>query len=215
MKDKIVLVGGGGHSRVVIDAILKKGNYSIVGVVDNDPALEEVSDQRVIGDDSSLLGIFDSGCRKAFICLGSIGNTAIRRKIFVLLKKIGFIIPVISHPGTIIGNHVEIGEGTFVAPGAVIGTGSKIGRNVIVNTNASLDHDCELGDFVHVAPGCTISGGVVIGNDTHIGLGSCIVEYKSIGANSFIGAGSIVISDMPGDSKAMGSPCKVVGRWNG
>lgn len=193
MKRRMVLIGGGGHAKVVIDAVKSSKNYSIYGIVD--PSLKpggSVLDVKIIGGDDLLAGIFKKGITNAFIGIGSIGNCGIRKKIFNNLKDIGFRLPVIIHPNAIVASDVKLGEGTFIAAGAIVNCGTVIGRNAILNTASSVDHDCVLGDFVHVAPGATLSGCVKIGEETHIGTGAAVIQCLNIGIGCIVGAGATV-----------------------
>ena len=193
MKKKIVLIGGGGHCKVIIDAIEGCGEFNIYGIVDSSlPKGTPVLNIEVLGKDDILPELFKKGISHAFISVGSIGNCEIRKKIYKNLKAIGFKLPVIIHPKAVISKYAELGEGTFVAAGAVINAGTKIGKNVIINTSSSVDHDCEIGDFVHIAPGATLSGGVKVGDNTHIGVGASIVQCLTLKENSFIKAGALI-----------------------
>jgi UDP-perosamine 4-acetyltransferase len=198
MKKKIVLIGGGGHCKVVIDTIRKAKTYEITGIVDSSlKAGSDVAGIKVLGNDDILPQLYDQGIKYAFISVGSIGDCGIRVKLYESLKKTGFELPAIAHPAAVIADDVELGEGTFIAAGVVINPGTKIGKNAIINTSSSIDHDCGIGDFVHIAPGVTLSGGVNIGSRTHIGTGASIVQYKNIGRNQFIKAGNVVSEDLP------------------
>jgi UDP-perosamine 4-acetyltransferase len=195
-KNRIVLVGGGGHCKVVIDAIKKAESYNIYGIID--PALKgkEILGIPVVGDDNDLPKIFRKGIKYAFITVGSIGNCDLRKRLYEEVKDAGFKLPHIEHPNSVVSPYVEIDEGAFIAAGAIIGPGTKIGKNVIVNTNASIDHDCEIGDFVHIAPGVTLSGGIKVGEEAHIGTGATIIQYLKIGKKSFIRSGELVTRDV-------------------
>lgn len=212
IKEKIVLIGGGGHCKVVINTLLTLEKYQIIGFVDNKNETKDVLGIKHIGCDDDLIDIFAKGCRNAFIAVGSVGDCRVRVKLADLANKIGFRLPTLIHPSAIIAKDVRIGEGTFIAAGTVINPGAVVGSNVIINTRASIDHDCRIGDFVHLAPGATLSGGVEIGAKTHIGTGSAIIEYLKIGTETIIGAGSVVISNIPQRSMAFGNPCKVKGK---
>ena len=193
MKKEIVLMGGGGHCKVIIDAIRKSGEFNIYGIVD--PILapgETVLDAEVLGPDSMMAELSAKGLKYAFISVGSIGNCETRKKIDAALRRAGFALPVIIHPKAIVAKDVKLGEGTFVAAGAIINPGVSTGRNVIINTAASVDHDCAIGDFVHIAPGVTLSGGVKVGDETHIGTGAKVTQYVDIGSRALIGAGVTV-----------------------
>jgi len=197
MKEKIVLVGGGGHCKVVIDAIINAGEYEIEGIVDPRLSTEdEILGVPVLGNDDILPELYKKGVKNAFISVGSIGDCTMRKELFGKVKDIGFNFPVIIHPRAVIGRGVDIDEGTFAAASATVNPGTKIGKNVILNTSSSIDHDCEIGDFVHVAPGVTLCGGVKVGSETHIGAGANVVQYKSIGKRCFVKAGTVVSKDV-------------------
>ena len=139
MDNRIVLIGGGGHCKVIIDAIHKAGLYEIYGIIDRDISKEEVLGVPVIGDDSCLFQVREAGINNAFITVGSVGDCGLRIKLYEKAKRLGFILPVIIHPDSIIGEDVLIEEGTFVAARAVINSGTRVGKNVIVNTSSSVD----------------------------------------------------------------------------
>ncbi len=191
-KEKIILLGAGGHCKVVIDAIRSQGLYEIQGILSPDQAIDNVLGVPVIGDDSQLEDLFAKGIKNAFVAIGSIGINTVRFEVYQKLKAIGYALPSILHKESIVASNVEIKEGVLVAAGAVINPGAKIGINSIINTSSSVDHDCVVGDFVHIAPGVTLSGGVNVGNQTHIGTGASVTQYLSIGSSVLISAGSIV-----------------------
>lgn len=195
MKKDIILIGGGGHAKVVIDAINKSRNFSVYGILDPQlPKGKSILGVKVIGTDEMLPKIFKKGIRSAFIAIGAVNvdGCNARGKIYDNLKKIGFHFPVIAHPKSVIAEDAKIGEGTFIAAGAVVNSGVKIGKNAIINTSASVDHDCEIEDFAHIAPGATLSGGVKVGAKTHIGTGANVVQGTKIGKKSMIRAGALV-----------------------
>ncbi|NQT95551.1 MAG: acetyltransferase [Candidatus Omnitrophica bacterium] len=203
MADKIILVGGGGHCKVVIDAIQKSGSFEIYGIADSSlPKDETVLGIKVLGDDTILEELLKDGIKYAFISVGSIGNCGVRKKIYENLKDIGFELPVIIHPNAVKASDVETGEGTFVAAGAVINPGTKIGKNVIINTRSSVDHDCAIGDFVHIAPGAILSGGVKVGDEAHIGTGAKVIQSLEIGKRAFICAGITITRNIDDEEKA-------------
>lgn len=204
---KIVLIGGGGHAKVVLDAISEQKTFRVHGIIDN--KLKKGSSLcgiRVIGGDEALPGVFKKGVRSAFIAVGSVGNCATRKRIYKNLKRIGFELPVIKHPKAVISKSASLGEGTFVAARVAINPDVKIGTNAIINTTSSIDHDCVIGDYVHVAPGAILSGGVTVGAETHIGSGASIIQSIAIGAHCIVGAGAIVRRDVADDSLEFGGP---------
>lgn len=214
MTEKIVLIGGGGHCKSVIDSILACGKYEIEGIVDVPSSKGKVvSSITVMGNDNDLEDIFKAGVKYAFITNGSIGNCSIRLKLYNLAKKIGYVFPTIIDPSAIIAKNVVIGEGTFIGKKAIINSCSQIGDMAIVNTGSIIEHDCIIGGFAHIAPGATLSGGVTVGNYTHIGTGCVVIQGINIGSETIIGAGSLVVSNMKSNIKAYGVPCREVGTW--
>lgn len=206
-KEDIVLVGGGGHCKVVIDAINNGGIYNIEGIVDSKLEVgKKVLGIPVIGNDDILPIIFENGVKNAFISVGSIGDCTLRKKLSDKLKGIGFDLPVVIHTKAVVAQDVRVGEGTFIAASATINPGTVIGHNAIINTSSSIDHDCHIADFVHVAPGVKICGGVIIGEDTHIGTGAIIVQELKIGKRCMVKAGHTVKKDLADDEVASSIP---------
>ena len=208
-KTPIVIVGGGGHGKVVA-SILDKLNYNIVGFVDVKEKIGTYvyKNYKVVATDEQLEELFRSGITNAVIGIGSVGNSNLRIKMYKLLKHIGFKLPVVISPEAIVDETVLLDEGTVIMAGAVIQPSTTVGKMVIVNTKASIDHDCFIGDFVHIAPGVTLSGGVRVGNYSHIGTGASIIQGVSIGSHTIVGAGAVVVKDVPDGKVAKGVPAK-------
>ena len=209
LKPDIVLVGGGGHCKVVISILKKLDTFNISGISD----LRENLGKEVLGietryTDDQLEELHDKGIKYAFVTLGSVGNPDNRIRLFEMLKQIGFEIPVIISKDAIVDESVEIDEGTVIMPGAIINPGTKIGKNCIINTGAIIDHDCMIGDHVHIAPGVTLSGSVKIGTGSHIGTGASVIHGIEIGSRVIVGAGSVVVNTVQDNKKVMGVPAK-------
>lgn len=205
-RKEIILIGGGGFCKVVIEALSGSAEYGIYGIID--PALKgrSISGVKVVGDDSDLPKIFKKGIRHAFVSIGILFDNKRRKDISALLKNIGFELPGIRHPSSVIADDVSIGEGSYIAAGAVVITGSRLGRHTIINTRASIDHDCDIGDFVQVAPGAVLCGNVRVGEESHIGAGATVIQGLKIGKNVIVGAGSVVVKDLEDNIKAVGIP---------
>lgn len=208
MSRKLLLLGGGGHCRSVIDCALSMGIFSEIGIVDNTANALHVDG--VVGSDEDLPILFEQGWTDAFISVGSIGNTAVRRKLYNLIKESGFNVPVIADPTACLARNAFIGAGTFIGKKAVVNTAAIVGECCIINSGSIVEHDCSIGEFSHVSPGSVLCGGVKVGKDSHIGAGSIVKQSVSIGNNVLIGAGSLVLKDLPDRVKAFGSPCRVV-----
>lgn len=209
--EKIILLGGGGHCKSIIDTIQTSNLYKIVGIIDLKQNIGQyINGIEVVDSDENLMKYKKAGIENAFISIGSIGNTLVRRKLYDLAKKIGFNIPKIIDNSAIVSKDTEIFDGTFIGKGAIVNTKSVIGLNCIINSGSIVEHDCSIDDFVHISSGVTLCGGVRIGENTHIGANSTVIQYKTIGENVVIGAGSVVIKNIRNNVKAYGNPCKEV-----
>lgn len=201
---KLVIVGAGGHGKVLADALMAGGKV-VTGFVDTDPTLHggHVFGIRVLGGDDAL----EAGWHLVN-GIGSVGSTQARRRIDRLFAGRGFQFQTVVHPGAILAREVFLGEGCQILAGAVLQPDVVLGRAVIVNTKASVDHDCHLADFVHVAPGATLSGGVQVGEGSHIGTGAVVIEGIRIGAGCVVAAGAVVVEDVPDGTLVAGVPAK-------
>lgn len=210
---KVVIIGGGGHAKVIID-ILRLNKIKIYGIYDDHLKKgTTINGIKVRGKISSLP---TSKPRLKYIC--AIGNNQNRQKIVESIDSNLEWINAIHPTAWISDQAVTLGIGLTICAGAIIQTNTTIGDHSIINTKTSIDHDCQIGNFTHLAPGSTICGVVEIGNGTMIGAGSTIIQCRKIGENSLIGAGSNVIKDIPANVTAFGNPCqlvksKVVQKW--
>lgn len=205
---KLLLIGGGGHCHSVLDSVLSTGIYADIGIVDNiDSSCLGIP---VIGTDDDIPILINNGWTDAFISVGSIGDTRIRRRLYEMVKHYGLSVPTIIDPSAVVSNGVVIQEGVFIGKRTVVNTGCCIGICSIINTGAIVEHDCKIGDFSHISPGTTLCGQVEVGHDSHVGAGSVVKQLVEIGNKVLIGAGSTVLKDIPDNVKAYGNPCRVV-----
>lgn len=209
---EIAIVGGGGHAKVIMDIILKNKeigqNVDIFGFFDDDPNKKEVFDIPNLGPISDIEKKITRN-ENIEIILG-IGDNATRRNIFNKIDNENMKYFSAIHPTAVIGNRVNIGEGTVILGGAVINVDTDIGEHCIINTSASVEHDIVVGDFVHISPGVRLTGEVKIHDGVHIGAGAVTVPGISIGENSIIGAGAVVTEDIPSNCTAVGVPAKPI-----
>lgn len=210
-KNRILLVGGGGHCRSVLDCLLQLGTYDEIGIVDRDPDVgSSLMETPIIGTDDDLPTLFANGWTNAAVTLGSIGHPNRRKFLYQRLKEIGFILPPIIDCSSVISYETDLKEGVFVGKRAIINCRVQVGPCSIINTGAIIEHDCQIGSFVHVSPGSTLCGEVHIGERTHIGAGTVVRQQIEVGRDSIIGAGSVVVQNIPDASEAFGNPCRVV-----
>lgn len=208
---RLLMIGGGGHCRSILDCVLRMGTYDDVGIVDFDSSASALGIP-VVGTDDDLPDLLRDGWTHAFVSVGSVGSTALRRKLYQMVKDTGFEIPSIVDPSAQIAGGTEIGEGVFIGKLAVVNTGSRIGKCAIINTGAIVEHDCLVGDFSHISPGGVLCGQVTVGSDSHVGAGAVVRQQTVIGSRSIVGAGSVVVKDIPENVTAYGNPCKVIVR---
>jgi sugar O-acyltransferase, sialic acid O-acetyltransferase NeuD family len=205
-----MMLGGGGHARVLIEALLRSG-ASIAAVVESDPATVGglVRSIPVIAEDD-FLGRFSPDQVLLVNGIGSIKKTETRQRVFDRFKGLGYDFHSVIDPSAVVASDALLGEGAQLIAGSIIQPGSRLGSNVIVNTGGRVDHDCDIGDHVHIAPGVTLSGGVRIGAGSHIGTGSTIIQGITIGAHTIIGAGAVVVRDVKDGETVVGIPAKVI-----
>ena len=206
--DEILVIGGGGHAKVVTSILLKLKRYRILGYTDlKDNGL--VLGVSYLGSDRELAAV--AAKRKkvnAVLAVGQVGLGEQRYELWMRLRSLDLSFPLIVSPDAIVNEEVSGGEGAVVMDGAVINSGANIGRGAIVNTNSTIEHDVVLEDWVHVAPGVTISGGVTVGRFSMIGAGATVIEGRKIAAGCMVGAGAIVVRDLAEPGVYVGSPAR-------
>jgi len=189
---EIILIGGGGHSKSVIDVIEQEGQFKIVGIIDNAELFENnILGYPIIGNDLDLEDLAKK-YPYALVTIGQIKSPKPRKKLFDLAKKAGFILPSIVSPLAYVSKHAFIGNGVVVMHGAIINANVSIGDNCIINSKALIEHDSKVGEHCHISTNITINGGVIIESGCFIGSGAILRESITINKNTFIKAGSIV-----------------------
>ena len=208
-KENIIIIGGGGHGRVLIDLINVSGLYKIVGIVDAQLVKgEKVSGYFILGNDAILPELYAQGIKNACIGLGWIKDNHSRVSLYNKVPQIGFAIPALIHPSAIVAQDITIAPGVQIMAGVIVQTGTQIKEDTIINTGARVDHDCVVGKHVHIAPGVTISGGCIIEDGAFIGVGATVIQGVRIGKDALIAAGAVVISDVPDGAFVKGIPAK-------
>ena len=207
----IVVIGGGGHAKVIISIIKKMDDFRIIGYTDPDNRGNILGVEYLGSDDLLRQVIKNHPSASAVVGVGMLKSSDARKrkKLFDLAGSLGLKLPPIISPDAVINEDIKIGDGTVVMDGAVVNSGAAIGDGVILNTNCSVDHDCKISGFAHIAPGATLSGGVTIGENVLVGAGATVIEYKSIADNVIIGAGSVVVEDIPESGTYFGNPARL------
>ncbi|TXH71051.1 MAG: acetyltransferase [Thiothrix sp.] len=188
---KLLLIGAGGHCKSCIDVIEQQGLYEIAGVIDKPDATSKVVlGYPVIGTDDQLASLkqhFDY----AFITIGHLRNVTPRIKLYELLRKLGYQLPVIVSPLSYVSKHAKVGAGTIIMHHVIVNADAEIGNNCIINTKALVEHDAQVGNHCHVSTNAVVNGGVNVGERSFIGSSATTKQYINIPTDSFIKAGSL------------------------
>lgn len=202
--DRIIIVGAGGHGKIIADILLQQG-LPVAGFVDDAtilwghnrlglPVFGGVASWTQFGPADLVLGIGDNHARR---------KVAIQFNTEADVKWVNAI-----HPTAVIAPSVKLGVGVVIAAGAIINPDTIIGDHVVINTGATIDHDCVIHDYAHVAPGANLTGGITIGEGTLVGAAVSFVPYRTVGSWTVIGTGAVVTKDIPDCVIAKGIPAR-------
>jgi sugar O-acyltransferase (sialic acid O-acetyltransferase NeuD family) len=209
----LVILGAGGHAKVLVEALRAQGNSDSLAALDNNQELwgRKVLGVPVLGGDELLPGLVKNGLLRFIIGLGGVRNNQPRKDLYEKALEIGLEPVTVIHPSAIISPCAELGPGCQVLPGAIINADATLGTNVIVNTRAVVEHDCHLGSHVHVASGAVLCSGCSLAEGVHVGAGAVIRQLLSIGKWSVIGAGAVVVKTIKAKSLVGGIPARPLG----
>lgn len=190
---KLILLGGGGHCKSVLDSLLRLNQYEEIVILDS---AEKVGNSilgcRIVGTDNDLVDLKSNGFEDAFVTVGSIKDTGIRQLLTQKLRKAGFrIINIIDQTATV-AQEVQLGYGIYIGKHAVVNAGVTLGNMSIINTASVIEHGCCIGDFVHISVGAVLCGNVCVKKDAFIGAGATVIQGIIVEENSFVPAGSLV-----------------------
>lgn len=205
---RVIVLGAGGHGRVVAEA-LREGGVEIVGFTDPSDSSDvgAIDGMPILGGDEVLIGYSKNDVVLAN-GIGSIGAPGLRRRIQSELAQAGWRFATVVHPRAVLSKSVELGVGAQVMAGAVVQAGTVVGDGCIINSGAIVDHDCWIGAFCHVASGATLSGGVQIAEESHIGAGATIIQGVTISRATVVGAGAVVVRNHLSGGTIVGVPAK-------
>jgi UDP-perosamine 4-acetyltransferase len=205
--DPVVVIGAGGHAKVIVEILQEAGEFEIVGCLSL--AGGELLGVPILGDDSLLPQLYKQGVRHGFIALG---ENRSRQKKAAEICRIGFTLANAISSKAVVSRRALFGCGVAVMPGAVINVMSRVEDGAIVNTGANVDHDCRLGPFSHIGPGVNLAGGVSVGEGAFLGTGVSVIPRISVGDWTVVGAGAVVIGDLPEKVTAVGVPAGIIKR---
>jgi UDP-N-acetylbacillosamine N-acetyltransferase len=198
----LIIVGGGGHGRVVADCAESTGHYhKIIFLDDCFEQRKENSRWPITGPINHWENYRDSA---DFIV--AIGNNTLRASIIQQLSSAKCYIATLIHPTAFVSTNSNIGQGVVVFANAVVNVGARVDQGCIINTAATIDHDCHIHAYCHISPGVNIAGGVKVGKFSWLGIGSSVVEYITIAENTQSGAGAVITSSTQSNTLYLGVP---------
>ncbi len=202
---RVLIIGAGGHAKVVHDVLVESGVH-VVGFLDDNGELwgQQLFGLPITGPLNAIRQTNPDGA------IVAIGDNAARKRVYTWLKKQGVAIVNAIHPTAVIAATVKTGEGVAVFADVVVNADTVLGNNIIVNTSCTIDHDCVIGDHAHLGPGVHLCGGVTVGESTLLGVGAVAIPDVRIGTHVTVGAGAVVVNDLPDGVRAAGVPAKVL-----
>jgi UDP-perosamine 4-acetyltransferase len=203
----VVIIGTGGHAKVVIELIRAEAKYQIKGCTGLGESGFVLGDVPILGTDSVLPALLVNGAKKAFV---AIGDNYLRLRLLGQLSELGFELINAVSPHAVVSPSATLGRGIAIMAGAIINASTQIGDGAIINTNAGVDHDCRIGSGAHIGPGSALAGNVEIGCESFLGAGTCVIPGVRVGSRAIVGAGSVVVRDLPDNVTALGVPARII-----
>ncbi|MCV2886684.1 acetyltransferase [Aestuariibacter sp. AA17] len=202
---RLVIVGAGGHGKVVADCAERMGRWSEIVFADsNFPTKQHCLGFSVVCHPDNIESVITEST-DAFV---AVGDNHARKRIAQSLPIPHERLVSLVHPNAVVSRYVKIGQGVLILAGAVINADTAIEDGSIVNTCASVDHDCVVGAYSHLAPGVHLAGAVDVGQECFLGVGVSVIPKVTIGTNTIVGAGATVIQNLPANITAIGTPAK-------
>ena len=200
----LLVIGAGGHGRVVADAALTTGAWTTVCFVDDRAEVGDSLGLNVVGTFADLERLVT---KYQSVAIG-LGEAQLRLQLIDRCGEIGFELPIVVHRSAAVSRFASIGAGSVLFANTAVNPGVILERGCIVNSGATVDHDCSLGEGVHVCPGAHLAGNVRVGARTWIGIGSCVKQGISLGSDVIVGAGAAVVDDVESGMTVVGVPAR-------
>lgn len=206
---QIIIIGAGGHGKVVLDIVRAAGKYEPAGFVDSsaDRAGKTIGGLPIFGPANVLPKLWQRGIRAAIV---AIGDSRARQQYAALLREQRFELINAIHPTASVSRTAKLGRNIVIAAQAAVCTESRIDDSAILNTACVVDHECEVGEGAHICPGAHLAGRVRVGRSAWIGIGANVIQCLSVGDHATVGAGAAVIRDVPAHATVVGVPARVI-----
>ena len=203
MNEQVIVIGAGGHGKVVADIVLNCGDIPVGFLDDNEMTQPVVAGIPVLGRTAN----YKDYPNAAFVI--AIGNSAAREKIAHQLDGVRWYTAI--HPAAVVSKlDVKLGEGCVIMANAVVNSSAQIGKHCIINTAAVVEHDNDIGSFAHISVGAKLGGTVSIGEHTWIGIGAAVSNNVSVCDHCVIGAGAVVIHGIKESGTYVGVPARKI-----
>lgn len=207
----LIVFGGGGLGRCVIELVRASDAFELLGVVDDGLAPGDlVLGLPVLGGRTALAALAGAGVLHAAHAVGGVGRMSLRADVARAITDHGLALPALVDPTAGVAPSATLGDGAQVHAGAMVQSGAVVGHDVLINTGAIISHDCRIGDHAHIAPGAILAGDVTVGEASLVGMGVTVLLGVTIGANCVIGNGADLLADVPDGARV---PVGAV--WNG
>ncbi len=211
MSRPVIILGGGGHARVLAELLVGGGTPVLGYTAPEDggalaPGVGWLGDDRRLADYPPERGGLVNG-------IGSVGDTAARRRLFDRLRGQGYTFPLLCHPSAMRSPSAECGQGCQLMAGAILQAGARLGDNVLLNSRALVEHGCRIGRHTHIASGAVVCGDCEIGEGCHIGAGAVLIQGLRVGNGAIIAAGAVVTQNVKPMTLVAGVPAEVKRQW--
>ena len=205
-----ILLGAGGHARVLVDCLLASDAVQVEGILDPDESTwgREIWGVRVLGGEELMAALKARGVEGFIVAVGSAKDTRPRQRAYDNALRIGLKPVAVRHPAAICSGRIYLGQGVQLLAGAIVNAGARLGDNVLVNTGAIIEHDCDVADHCHVASGARLAGEVRLGIGVHVGVGATVRQGIVVGPHAVIGAGAVVVKDVVAETVVVGVPAR-------
>jgi acetyltransferase EpsM len=195
---KVIIYGGGGLSKMIIESVRVLGCYQIVGIIDdNIPKGTDIIGSPVLGGAEVLPELYQSGVRMAVNSVGGIGNYRVRLNVFQQLAEAGFICPAIVHPSAHVDPSAHLEAGVLVLAMSYVSGNAIVGMGSLINNSVVVSHDCVLGVCTSLSPGAMTAGEVIIEDFAQIGMNVTVNIGVRVGRECLIGNGATIKKDVP------------------